>query len=603
MNSALQETTASRATRPWAARPLADAVYEAAVAEGRSHLQATVIAGRLNRLPDGRLADLINPRAADLPRASALPDIALATACLADAIEQGQVIAAVLDHDADGQNSGLVIWRAMTEAFAVPPERLHVVTSHRLKEGYGVSSQLVERILALDPRPTCVLTADQGSTDEPRVAELARHGVKTVVTDHHHLPEEGPPPSAVACVNPARDDATAFGDPTICGAMVAWYVMVALQRELARRGLPHGTPAQLVDLLSFVAVATCGDCVDLGMSHANRWAVQQGLERIERGGQAIWEAFAPFVRNEWTSTSLSFQIVPRLNSVGRLGDAKRGIEAMCSSNLREAYAWVQTLDDANLERKRVQAELTERAMEMAQPQMDQGAPALCLPFYTGGHAGVHGITASRIVDTFGVPTVCLSPVEGDPDWMTGSIRSVEGAHVKHLLDGIAREYPQLNLRYGGHAMAGGVKVPRALVSQFAIAWELAVQDALTDRPPPPREHDGKLPVRPSRQAAAELAELAPYGRGFPEPVFVVAGEVSRIRPLGRDNKHLQMDVAFPDGQRERMVWFNAVGEDGQLPIGPGHHRFAYQLTGSTFARGPGYDLKIVACLDGTGESD
>ncbi len=583
-------------TRPWRERHKASDVTEQARQEGFTPLQAAILANRLTSLPRGDLRDLVRPRATHLPRASLLPDMAKATGRLADAIEHQEVIGVLVDHDADGQNSGVVLWRALTEAFQVPAEQIHVVTSHRLKEGYGLSAMLVERVLTLTPRPTVLILADQGSCDEPRIAELARHSIETVVTDHHHLPEEGPPASAVACVNPARTDSD-FGDATICGAMVAWYVMVALQRELQRRGLPHGTAADLYELLSYVAVATCGDCVDLGMSHANRWAVQQGLARIAQGGQPIWEAFAPFVRNEWTSTSVSFQLVPRLNAVGRLGDAKRGIDAMCSPNLRDAFAWVQTLDDANIERKRVQAELTERALSMAEPQIAQGAPALCLPFFTGGHAGVHGITASRMVDTFGVPTVCLSPVEGDPELMTGSVRSVEGAHVKHLLDRIATDYPRLELRSGGHAMAGGLRVPRAKVGEFAVAWELAVQDALAGRATPPREHDGALPVPPSREVAAEIDALSPYGRGFPEPVFLAEVDVKRIRPLGKDNKHIQLDVMFPGAGAQRMVWFNAIGPDGALPIGPGRQRFIYQLSGSTYERGPGYDLRIVSIAD------
>jgi single-stranded-DNA-specific exonuclease len=574
-------------------------VYDQARLEGFTDLQAKLLAQRLPRLPTTSLRALVNPTVNDIPRASQLPDIDRAAKCIADTIEGGQVIALVTDHDCDGQSASVVLWRMLIEAFGVLVDRVHVVTSHRLKEGYGVSSKLVERILSLEPRPNLVITADQGSTDEPRIAELAKNAIRCVVTDHHHLPEEGPPASAVACVNPARSDSTF--DSSIAGVMVAWYVMVAVREELKSRGLPCGSASHLYDCLSACAVGTVGDCVDLGMSHANRWATQEGLKRIRQGGQPIWEAFSPFVRNEWSASALAFQIAPRCNAISRLGDAKRGIDAMCSKDLRTAYEWVQLLDAANSERKEIQKSLTDRALAMACDMIAQGAPALCLPFYVGGHAGVHGITASRVVEAYGLPTVCLSPTEEDSNLMTGSIRSVEGAHVKHILDAIAAANPELGLRYGGHAMAGGVRLAKDKVPAFALAWEAAVADALEGKAAVPFWHDGELMLTPSRDVAREMAALEPFGRGFAEPAFMAIVDVTKVAYLGRDQKHVQLEVRWVNGRRERMVWFNSVASDGAFPIGIGRCRVVYELTESTYRSGPGYDLKVKAVLPQRGE--
>lgn len=583
-------TTTNLPPRAWLNRPVQQAVHEQALAEGFTPLQARVLAGRLPALPRGTLRDLVHPSARHVPRASALPDIDRAAKRLADAVETGEVLACVADHDADGISAATIVWKAMIELFGVPTERLHIVSSHRLKEGYGVSAKLVERILALQPRPTCCITVDQGTTDEARIAELAAHGIDTLVTDHHHVPEEGPPPSAVACVNPILP--SEFGDPTICGAMVAWYVMLALHQELAARGWPVQPKARLLDTLSYAAVATCADCVDLGQSHANRWAVQEGLARIAAGDQPVWEAFAPFVRNQWSASAIAFQLAPRLNAGSRVGDAMRGVKALCAPTLRDAFEWVQVLDNANIERKAIQAGLTERALAMAAPLVADGATALCLPFYEGGHAGVHGIVASRVVEAFGLPTICLSAMEDEPALMTGSIRSIKGVHVKRTLDRIAREHPELELRYGGHEGAGGVRLARERVPELAAAWELAVADLLGAPAPPAGEHDGPLPESLSADVAAQLEALAPYGRGFPEPSFVVEGEVTRVAPLGRDGKHLQLDLRRANGRTERLVWFGSVLPDGTRPLQPGRHRFVVDLGTSTYQRGPGYDLKV-----------
>lgn len=578
--------------RPWAARELHSDVRQAALNDGMTPLQATLIAGRIKQLPDCPLPTLIAPSIRDIPRASNLPDIGAAADAICDAIVRDDVLGVVVDHDCDGCTSGSVILKALTESFGVPPSRVTVIPSHRLKEGYGVSTKLVERILGLEPRPTLLISADQGSADQPRIAQLLEHGIRTVVTDHHHIPVEGPPKSAVACVNPARDDSE-FGDASIAGCLVAWYVMLAVQHGLRERGvtLPMNS-LHLNELLSYVAVGTCADAVDLGTSKANRWAVQTGLNQIKLGRQPIWEAFAPFVRGEWTSTSIAFQVASRVNSAGRLGDASRSIEAMCASDLKSAHAWVRVLDETNTKRKDIQKDLGLRAMEMAWPMVEQGAPALCIPFYVGGHAGVHGVIASRVLDATGLPTVCLSSAEGDGDMMTGSIRSVEGAHVKNLLDEIRLLHPEFQLMGGGHAMAGGIRILRCHVPAFAVAWERVVAKALKGSEPPLREHDGELPCPPSCQVIDEIEALQPFGRGFPEPTFVADVEVLRVSALGKDGKHCSLDVAYPGGQLVRAVWFGSVGSDGALPQVRGRRHLIYEIRRSSFSRGPGYDIHV-----------
>lgn len=591
MNQPLAKSPATPIARPWAARPLHLEVEREAQREGFTPLQSMLIARRFRRLPEGPIRQTIYPSSQDIPRASNLPDIAVASKAVADAIVNGEVICVLSDHDADGLNACFVVWQALTKTFGVPSEKIHLVPSHRLREGFGVSDKLVERVLVLDPLPTLAITVDQGSSNETQIAALLKAGVAAVVTDHHHVPEEGPPRSALACVNPARTD-SAFGDPTIAGCMVAFYLMVAVQHELKLRGALPASGQHLFANLACTAIATVADCVDLGMSKANRWVVKAGLDMLRKEDRPIWKAFSPLVRGEWSSTSISYNLAPRLNCASRMGDAVKALDALCAEDLPTAQAWVQVLDEVNTERKRVQALMVAQAMEMAWPMVADGAPALCLPFYTGGHAGIHGVAASRVVELTGLPTICLSPVEGDPNRMTGSIRSIEGAHVKHLLDGIAADHPEWHLQWGGHSGAGGCRLDRKHVPGFAVAWELAVEAALAGRPPPPREHDGVLSVPPSTQVVDEIEALAPYGRGFPEPVFLAEVEVMKVSPLGKDDKHCSLDVIFPGNVMGRAVWFNSVTQPGVMPVGRGRLKMIYEIGRSNFARGPGFDIKI-----------
>ena len=576
--------------RPWTGRPSHQQVFEEARAQGLTLLQSKLLASRWAKVPEVGLRETLWPQAKHLPRASNLPDIHIAACTIADAIARQQVIALILDSDCDGQNSGVVLLRALTEIFGVGPTCVHVVTSKRMTEGYGVSAKFVERILQLEPRPQLIITADQGSADDVRIGTLREHGIPVVVSDHHAIPDEGPPAAALACVNPARSDSE-FGDPSISGAVVAWYLMVAVHQELTARGVPCSPSGTFHDLLPYVALSVAADCVDLGRSTANRWVMQQGLARIERGAAPIWSAFAPFVRHEWTSTNLSFCVTNRINAAWRIGDAMRGIEAMCSPDVETAQAWVAVLDAANEERKVIQSRLVDRAMCVAQEQRLAGVRGLCIPFYEDGHSGVHGITAARILEMTGCPVVCLSAVEGEPEQMTGSIRSVDGAHVKQLIASIARTHPEWHLTGGGHSHAGGVHLAKTHVPAFAIAWDQAVAAALEGVGVVPRHHDGPLPAPPSTALLDEISMLEPYGRGFPEPVFADVVHVVRIRALGKDGKHAQFDVVFDDGTPARMVWFNCT-QDGTLPELVGRCHIVFELRRSKFSRGPGFDLLV-----------
>lgn len=574
------------ARRPWRQRERDNRVYQAALGEGLTPLQAVVLAGRF-RGAGGSVVNRTWPRGKMLPTLADLPDIEAATHAVVRAISENQVIAAVCDHDADGQDSAAILFSALMR-FGVPASRVRVITSHRLKEGYGVSDKLVERILDLDPCPQLVITADQGSCDEPRIAELARRGIATVVTDHHTLPAEGPPASAVACVNPARSDSRF--DPTIAGCMVAWLLMESVRRALA-------CDDGIEDLLEYAAVGTIADCVDLG-APTNRWAVQKGLARISQSGRPIWEAFrAAAGVEEVDSQTVAFKWAPMINSAGRLGDAGRGVAALCANDRQEALAWVEVLQDTNTERKARQKEMERVAQSIADIQLTEGRMGLCIDFGAEGHPGIHGVVAGRVVERSGLPTVCLSREDGNPDRTTGSIRSIEGAHVRKLLDAIAASYPWLDLRYGGHAAAGGVRFATEHAELFAAAWDKVCTECVTGLPPAMLEHDGSLGCVPTLDMVAELAALQPFGRGFPEPRFSDVVRPLETRVIGADRSHLSVMGQWPDGRRERAVWFGAADRAAELEV-PGT-RWVYRLARSTFRGRTRVDVMIDEVLPGS----
>ncbi|OBX34623.1 single-stranded-DNA-specific exonuclease RecJ [Halomonas elongata] len=271
-------------------RPRDAAVEQRALAEGLTPLQARILAGRLGGYT-GELAPLVAPSLRYLAHPERLQDGRRAAERIARAVTEGEHIGILTDYDVDGITSHVVIRRTLNELFGIPENRLHSLIGHRIHDGYGISLPLVERTLSLSPRPSLVITADCGSSDEPRIARLREAGIDVVVSDHHALPTEGPPASAFATVNPTRDDCT-YPDPTIAGCMVAWLVMSLTRSVLIEWGVLEPATPKLSPWLSYVALGTVADCVSLGGSAANRAVVAHGLTLINRMEAACWRTMA-----------------------------------------------------------------------------------------------------------------------------------------------------------------------------------------------------------------------------------------------------------------------------------------------------------------------
>ena len=268
------------------ARPCNAEVRDAYLGAGIAPAIANFLGRRLDRFIDwesltaAKLSDIVDP--------GAIPSMDRAVERIVRAIVQGERIALACDHDMDGTASAAVLWTAMVEAFRVPPERICVVTSHRLTEGYGIGEGVVSRIR--DFGAQLVISADKGSSDEPRIATLAGAGIDVVVTDHHVIPPDGPPRSAYAVVNPSRLDCEY--DKHVCGAGVAFLVMAKVRSALLEQGVFAELPS-LAGLLDYVAVATIADCVSLspGASLINRAFLRRGMQQVRVGMQAVLESF------------------------------------------------------------------------------------------------------------------------------------------------------------------------------------------------------------------------------------------------------------------------------------------------------------------------
>ncbi|MDR5859089.1 DHH family phosphoesterase [Halomonas eurihalina] len=545
-------------------RPRDAAVEQRALAEGLTPLQARILAGRLGGYTD-ELAPLVAPSLRYLAHPERLQDGRRAAERIARAVTEGEHIGILTDYDVDGITSHVVIRRTLNELFGIPENRLHSLIGHRIHDGYGISLPLVERTLSLSPRPSLVITADCGSSDEPRIARLREAGIDVVVSDHHALPTEGPPASAFATVNPTRDDCT-YPDPTIAGCMVAWLVMSLTRSVLIEWGVLEPATPKLSPWLSYVALGTVADCVSLGGSAANRAVVAHGLTLINRMEAACWRTMAQRLGDDslpFDAETLAFQMGPRINARSRLDDPYAALHFMLAADDATAARHLETLDQDNQSRKAIEAEMTERARGLAMGELEAGAPLLVV-LLEDGHPGVQGIVASRLVQAFGRPALVLTPAV-QPGMLTGSGRSIEALHLRDALQRAYELAPASLPRFGGHRGAAGVGVPREAFDDFRQALLQAVSEQLGETELGPRVFtDGELEAdQLALETLDELEALGPFGREFDAPLFEGVLRAESLRTVGADGSHLMLELSS-GATSVRAIWFRAL-TPGEMP--------------------------------------
>ena len=507
-----------------------------------------------------RDADLDHSLARLLPP-DGLLDLDRAVALLDDAIESSSRIVVVGDYDADGATGcavavrGLRLLGATDVRFVVPDRRRH---------GYGLTPEIVE--IAHEQRPRLIVTVDNGISSVEGVACAKRLGIDVIITDHH-LPGADLP-AADAIVNPNRSG-DGFPSKCLAGVGVMFYVLGALRAR--RRGRSErGKTANLAALLDLVALGTVADVVPL--DYNNRILVEQGLRRIRAGraspGVVALLRVAGRDIGRTVATDLGFAAGPRLNAAGRLTDMRRGIECLLSEDEDEAMRIAGELDVLNKERREIEAGMQAQAATLLDGIDDTVSDAAVSLFREDWHAGVVGILASRVKDRLHRPVAAFAP-DADGEHLKGSVRSIPGVHVRDVLDTVATRNPGLIERFGGHAMAAGLTIRRGMFDRFRAAFA-----AEADRVTPAEMRravvlsDGEIPDSDfDLDLARAIRDVAPWGQGFPEPIFdgifsltaerLVGGRHAklRLRPRGTER---QLDaIAF---NREPPLETNARGE-------------------------------------------
>lgn len=505
----------------------------------------------------------LEPKLDDLHDPSLLAGAESAARRIVEAMKTGRKIVLYGDYDVDGI-TGVAILHACLEL--IRPEgciaEVDFYVPHRIDEGYGLNEEAVDKLIAAGTDLIVTVDCGVGAVDE--VARARAAGVDVIITDHHRPGDVLPDACEIvhpALAGPGRGGKK-YPNENLCGAGVAFKLAWQIAREVCgEQRVDEKMRNFLLDATSLAALGTIADVVPL--VGENRVLASFGLRSLPATGhvglRALLETAGLLGDGKKIDTyDVGFRLAPRLNAAGRMGHAKEAVELLTRADPRRALEIAEYLARQNTKRQKVEREITEEAVEMVRSHgLDSADRRTIVLGSENWHGGVIGICASRLVDRFARPTVlvALNGLAGQ-----GSGRSVEGFDMHAALTSCAAHLSS----FGGHAMAGGVRIRSDRLEAFAHAMERYALEhiACASRQPVLRVDVETTLSALDFPTVERLVRLAPLGRGNPPPIVAIRNckVLNPPRRIGKTGRTVMMVLG--DGR----VSMRAVGFGmGDLP--------------------------------------
>jgi single-stranded-DNA-specific exonuclease len=435
------------------------------------------------------------------------------------------------DYDVDGTTAVVLLKTAIEMLGGVA--RFHV--PHRLREGYGLQSSVLEEAYAEGAR--LVITVDTGMRAFAEAETARRLGLDLIITDHHLLEAHDAVPHALAILNP-NQPGCAYPEKFLCGASIALKLAQAI---LERRDLSITREKTLPSFLKMAAIATIADAVPL--RGENRVIAALGLRELRHpagvGLRALFAAAAldPAAK-AITGYDVAFRLAPRINAAGRMDVASDVVELFTTRDATRAAELAAKLERLNRERRETEASALTAIEKRLAGDAELTAERLLVIDSEGWHRGVIGILASRVVERTAKPTIVVSVEEGVA---YGSGRSVDGFQLLNAIESCA----DLFTRFGGHAFAVGFALPADELPELKRRLRLYAEEHLAAREPEQLLHiHAELPLdRITNVLVGWLRKLEPFGHGNPEPVFVARRVRLLSPPRIMKERHLRLELA------------------------------------------------------------
>ncbi len=468
---------------------------------------------------------------------------------LADTIEAHKKIMVIADYDCDGATACAVAIKGLRSMGA----SVDYLVPDRFIYGYGLTPAIVD--LAAQKGAELILTVDNGMASIDGVAKANQNGIDVIITDHH-LPAETLP--AAACIVNPNTPGCSFPSKNLAGVGVMFYVLMALRAEFRRRGkFDVRTQPRLDELVDLVALGTVADVVKLDRN--NRILVQQGLAKVRCGHthpgvKALFE-IAGRASTQARVRDFGFVIAPRINAAGRLDLMNAGIECLISESDSEAQHYAKILDDYNRQRRELELNMQWDAALLLN-KIDVSKRHTLALFEPTWHQGIVGLVASRIKESKHRPTIAFAnAADGE---MKGSGRSIEGVHLRDMLDLVTKKAPGIIKKFGGHAMAAGLTIDAHRFDDFCRAFESVVAENCDEDVF--ERHvliDGPLQVKDISVSLVEAINAQIWGQGFLPPLF--ANEFKVLHQTVLKGGHLKLMLEL-DGMRFNGIFFRRSAE-------------------------------------------
>jgi single-stranded-DNA-specific exonuclease len=473
----------------------------------------------------------LNPEIAHLHDPLLMLGMSQAVARLEQAIALREPVLLYGDYDVDGTTAVVLLKTAIEMLGGVA--RFHV--PHRLREGYGLQSSVLEEAYAEGVR--LVITVDTGMRAFSEAETARRLGLDLIITDHHLLEAGDAVPPALAILNPNQPGCT-YPEKFLCGAAIA---LKLAQAVLERRDQAGTREKTLPSFLKMAAIATIADAVPL--KGENRVIAALGLRELRRpAGAGLRALFAAAsldpAAKALTGYDVAFRLAPRINAAGRMDVASDVVELFTTRDAVRAGELAAKLERLNRERRETEAAALTAIENRLAGDNELTAGRLLVIDGEGWHRGVIGILASRVVERTAKPAIVVSVEEGVA---YGSGRSVEGFQLLNAVESCADLYT----RFGGHAYAVGFALPADDLPELKRRLSLYAEEHLAAREPEQLLHiHAELPLdRIMPVLVGWLRKLEPFGHGNPEPVFMARRVRLLAPPRIMKERHLRLELA------------------------------------------------------------
>ena len=493
---------------------------------------------------------------------SQFPEIQIAVDLIQPAIRNGEKICVWGDFDVDGQTSTALLVQTLRVLNA---DVIYYVPV-RGKESHGVHIESLKPIIENGAK--LLLTCDTGITAHEAIDFANSHGLTVIVTDHHDLGETLPNTKAIVNPKLLPEDHPLRN---LAGVGVAY--------KLAEALLIENQKSEIINLLDLVALGLIADVALL--QNETRSLAKQGIEQLRntnRLGLRVMAELAGASFDSLTEETISFTFAPRLNALGRLGDANPAVDLLLTNDSARARVLATQIEGLNAQRRM----LTKQVLDSAEAQLKDNYELLNQPVIILSHpnwpGGVVGIVANKLVERYHKPAILFN--ESDDGILRGSARSIEGLHITEAIT----TQKDLLIGFGGHPMAAGMALQKDKLPAFRRGLGKAVEKQLGDMvfDEPTLQIDAWLGLSDlSLDLADSLEMLAPFGAGNPELTLATRNVTLKSAiALGKTKEHLRLNVEDENGEIGSLLWWSGAGEE--LPPKDTKFDIAYTLRATSY---------------------